>query len=96
MDGNRAKVIKKYIHWVLWSDRDEQEWIKIGRTDIFDNGHGETKFMCSPTNVWGWRCVTLPLGVPPPELPPDLPPDHKAPPRRPRTFAEQTGGSEEN
>jgi hypothetical protein len=90
----KAKVIKTYIHWVLWSDRDEQEWIKIGRTDFLANGHGETKFTCSPTNAWGWRCVTLPLGEAPPDLPPEPPPERPATPPRRDTFAQETGDTE--
>ena len=61
---------KTYVHWAKWADQQEQEWIEIGRTVFDANGRGETKFKCTPTSAWGWRCVTLPQGERPPELAP--------------------------
>ena len=58
------------IHWALWSDSEEREYIPIGRTRFDANGCGQTKFQATPTSAWGWRCVTLPEGERPPELPP--------------------------
>jgi|SRR5271155_2936449 len=58
------------IHWALWSDDEEQEYILIGRTRYDASGCGITKFMATPTSTWRWRCITLPEGEPPPKLPP--------------------------
>jgi hypothetical protein len=65
-----ANKSKTYVHWVLWSDKEEQEWIVIGKTRFDADQRGLTKFMATPTCAWGWRCVTLPEGERPPELPP--------------------------
>jgi hypothetical protein len=68
MAGNpKARTL---IHWALWSDNEEREYIPIGRTRFDASGCGQTKFQATPTSAWGWRCVTLPEGERPPELPP--------------------------
>jgi hypothetical protein len=58
------------VHWALWRDDEEQEYIRIGRTRFDASGRGQTKFQATPTSAWQWRCVTLPEGECPPELPP--------------------------
>ena len=60
---------KTYVHWAQWSDKEEQEWIAIGKTRFDADGRGLTKFTCTPTSAWGWRCITLPEGERPPQLP---------------------------
>ena len=68
------------VHWVLWNDGEEQEYIRIGRTRFDASGRGFTKFQATPTSAWGWRCITLPEGERPPELPPLRPRQTRPPP----------------
>jgi hypothetical protein len=56
------------VHWALWRDDEEQEYILIGRTRFDASGRGQTKFQATPTSAWQWRCVTLPEGERPPAL----------------------------
>lgn len=86
---------KTYVHWALWSDKEEQEWIAIGKTRFDAHGHGLTKFTSTPTCAWGWRCITLPLGERPPQLPPVTPQQPPAAPEREAEDAEQDDDGDE-